>query len=84
MHVQGTHWQFYRTAVTAAAAPPGRPAAASVAILKFIALLGFLLGPPMIGLVAQFTGLRLGLATLVPPLILSLLMTGMLLVRKGA
>jgi MFS family permease len=69
-------------AVTAAAGQPDRPAAASVAILSFIALLGFLVGPPLIGLVAQLTGLRFGLATLVPPLVLSLLLTGMLRVRR--
>lgn len=69
-------------AVTAAAAQPDRPAATSVATLSFIALLGFLLGPPMIGIVAQMTGLRLGLATLVPFLLASLALTGMLTVRR--
>jgi MFS family permease len=53
-------------AVTAAAGLTDRPTAASVAILSFIALFGFLIGPPMIGLVAEHLGLRYGLATLLP------------------
>jgi MFS family permease len=58
-------------AVTAAAGVPGRPAAMSVATLSFVSLLGFLIGPPMIGFVAQAADLRFGLAMLLPPLLLS-------------
>ncbi len=65
-------------AVTAAAGLTDRPTAASVAILSFIALFGFLIGPPMIGFVAEATGMRLGLTTLLPVLALSLALTGML------
>jgi len=65
-------------AVTAAAGLTDRPTAASVAILSFIALTGFLLGPPMIGLVAEYADLRAGLATLLPFLLISLLLTTML------
>lgn len=65
-------------AVTAAAGLTDRPTAASVAILSFIALFGFLIGPPMIGLVAEHLGLRYGLATLLPFLIVSLALTTML------
>ena len=65
-------------AVTASAAMPDRPPAASVAILSFIALLGFLVGPPIIGFVAEYWSLRVGLAMLVPPLVLSLLLTRVL------
>lgn len=59
-------------AVTAAAAVPGRPAAANVAALSFMALLGFLVGPPLIGFVAQALDLRFGLAALLPVLLVSL------------
>jgi MFS family permease len=65
-------------AVTASADLGDRPAAENVAILSFIALLGFLVGPPMIGFVAEGLGLRSGLATLLPPLLLSILLAGLL------
>ncbi|MGH6806551.1 MAG: MFS transporter, partial [Ensifer adhaerens] len=65
-------------AVTAAADQKDRPAAASVAILSFVALLGFLIGPPMIGLVAEHSDMRFGLGMLVPFLAVSLLLTGRL------
>lgn len=65
-------------AVTAAADQKDRPAAASVAILSFIALLGFLLGPPLIGLIAEHSDMRFGLGVLVPFLAVSLLLTGRL------
>jgi MFS family permease len=69
-------------AVTASADLGDRPAAENVAILSFIALLGFLIGPPMIGFVAEVLGLRSGLATLLPPLVLSILLAGLLGRRK--
>lgn len=65
-------------AVTAAASLTDRPASSSVAILSFVALIGFLVGPPMIGFVAELTGLRRGLATLLPMLLVSLGLAGML------
>jgi MFS family permease len=65
-------------AVTAAASLTDRPSASSVAILSFIALLGFLVGPPLIGFVAELGGMRLGLAMLLPAAIVSLLFTGAL------
>jgi len=71
-------------AVTASADLGDRPAAENVAILSFIALLGFLIGPPMIGFVAEVLGLRSGLATLLPPLVLSILLAGLLGRRKVA
>ncbi len=58
--------------VSAAAQQTDKPSAASVATLTFVALLGFLVGPVMIGLVAQGLGMRLGLLMLALPLILSL------------
>ncbi|MDM7981709.1 MAG: MFS transporter [Rhizobium sp.] len=71
-------------AVTAAADLGDRPAAENVAILSFIALLGFLVGPPMIGFVAEVLDLRSGLATLLPALLLSILLAGLLRPRRGA
>ncbi|MDH4412192.1 MAG: MFS transporter [Rhizobium sp.] len=71
-------------AVTAAADLGDRPAAENVAILSFIALLGFLIGPPMIGFVAEVLGLRSGLAMLLPPLLLSIFIAGLLRRRLGA
>jgi MFS family permease len=70
-------------AVTAAAGVPGRPAAISVATLSFISLIGFLVGPPLIGFVAQAAGLRTGLSTLLVPLLLSLMLAGMLRPRNA-
>jgi MFS family permease len=71
-------------AVTASAGLTDRPAAASVAILSFMALLGFLVGPPVIGFVGEFWGLRAGLAILLVPLTISLVFTRMLTPRAGA
>ncbi|WP_137149980.1 MFS transporter [Devosia sp. FKR38] len=65
-------------AVTAAASLTDRSASANVAILSFVALLGFLVGPPIIGFVAEHTDIRLGIACLVPVLIASLVLTGRL------
>jgi MFS family permease len=71
-------------AVTAAADLGDRPAAENVAILSFIALLGFLVGPPLIGFVAEVLDLRSGLAMLLPPLLLSVLLAGLLRRRERA
>lgn len=65
-------------AVSAVSVLPGRSSARNVAILTQVALCGFLLGPPMIGLVAEMSNMRTGLMTLAPPLILSLLLAGYL------
>lgn len=69
-------------AVTAAASLTDRPSASSVAILSFVALLGFLIGPPLIGFVAELGDMRLGLAMLLPAAILSLFFTGALKARQ--
>lgn len=68
-------------AVTAAASLRDRPAAANVAILSFMALTGFLIGPPLIGFIAEASGLRVGLAVLLVPLAISLVFTRMLKAR---
>ncbi|MET3927070.1 MFS transporter [Devosia sp. 2618] len=71
-------------AVTAAASLTDRTASANVAILSFVALLGFLVGPPVIGFVAEHFDMRLGIACLVPVLLISLALTGRLATRKPA
>lgn len=70
-------------AVTAAAGLDEGTPSANVAVLSFVALLGFLVGPPIIGLVTQVIDLRIGLATLVPFLVLSLTLTSRLRSRRG-
>ena len=68
-------------AVTAAAGLTDRPASANVATLSFVALLGFLVGPPVIGFVAEHADMRLGIACLVPVLLVSLLLSGRLVTK---
>ena len=70
-------------AVTAAAGLTDRSASANVAVLSFVALLGFLVGPPVIGLVAEQFDMRLGIACLMPVLLVSLLLTGRLRTRNA-
>lgn len=69
-------------AVTAAASIGDRAASANVAILSFVALLGFLVGPPVIGFVAEHFDMRVGIACLIPVLLVSLLLTGRLVPAK--
>ncbi|HTN61015.1 MAG TPA: MFS transporter [Devosia sp.] len=70
-------------AVTAAASLTDRSSSANVAILSFVALLGFLIGPPVIGFIAEHVQMRIGLAALLPVLALSLILTGRLGVRAA-
>ncbi len=69
-------------AVTAAAGLPtgqsGGGTETAVAFVSLMGLAGFLAGPVLIGFVAEAQGLRLGLATLLGPLTLSLTLTGAL------
>ncbi len=65
-------------AVTAAAGIGDRAASANVAVLSFVALTGFLIGPPLIGFVAEHSDIRLGIACVIPMLVVSLLLTGRL------
>lgn len=69
-------------AVTAAAGLTDRAASANVAILSFVALLGFLVGPPVIGFVAEHADMRLGIACVVPALLVSLALTGRLATNR--
>lgn len=68
--------------VTAAAAAPGSSAASNVAVLSFIALLGFLVGPLSIGVLADAHGIRTGLMILVPMICLSFLLAPLLTVAQ--
>lgn len=61
-------------AVSAAADLPGRAPETSVATVTFLALMGFLVGPVVIGTIADLTHIGLGLVGLVPFLVLSLTM----------
>ena len=65
-------------AVTAAAGIGDRAASANVAVLSFVALTGFLIGPPLIGFVAEHSDIRLGVACVIPMLVVSLFLTGRL------
>ncbi len=64
-------------AVSAAAALPGT-SSQNVAVLTFVALAGFLVGPPVIGFVSEHIEMRVGLAALIPVLVLSLAFAGRL------
>ncbi len=68
--------------VTAAAAAPGRSAASNVAVLSFIALLGFLVGPLAIGALADAYGIRTGLMILLPMIGVSLILAPLLTVAQ--
>ena len=58
-------------AVTAAANAPGKSSASNVAVLTFLALSGFLVGPISIGFVAEATNIKIGLMVITPMLALS-------------
>jgi MFS family permease len=68
-------------AVSAVAALPGVPAR-NVAALTIAALSGFLVGPLVIGFIAEDAGLRLGLAALGVFLVASLILAGRLSAQK--
>ncbi|HZP21461.1 MAG TPA: MFS transporter, partial [Bauldia sp.] len=68
-------------AVSAAAGRRGRPAAVNVAALSLISFGGFLVEPPLVGFVAEYGGLRWGLAATIPAIIASILLAGH--VRRG-
>ncbi len=62
----------------AAAAAPGPSPAHNLAILSFIALFGFLIGPVLIGSITQFSSIRYGLLVLVPMLAVSAILAPLL------
>jgi MFS family permease len=71
-------------AVTAAADLDPARAATNVATLSFIALCGFLVGPPLIGFIGQQVELRAGIAALLPILVVSFVLSGRLTRRPQA
>lgn len=74
-------------AVSAAAAHGDRPPAINVASVALVAYSGSLVGPPLVGFVADAVGLRIGLAALLPLMVLSALFAGALgpaAVKRGA
>jgi len=83
------HWVFIGFAVLGFGVSVGYPLAVSsasvltgsglrpernVATLTFVALLGFLAGPLLIGFIAEFWGIRIGLVVLLPMLVMSLVL----------
>lgn len=68
----------YPLAVTAAAGRGDQPATINVAALALVAFSSALVGPPLVGFVADFVGLRVGMATLLPFVVASLLLAGQL------
>jgi MFS family permease len=69
-------------AVTAAAGLGDRAPSVNVAALALIAYVGSIVGPPLVGFIAEGAGLRWGLAAILPLMILSALFGGSL--RKRA
>ena len=65
-------------AVTAAASIDDKREASYVAFLSLIALIGFLVGPPIIGFLANTTNIKTGLTMLFPGLLLSLYLSSKL------
>ena len=65
-------------AVTAAASIDDKREASYVAFLSLIALIGFLVGPPIIGFLANTTSIKTGLTMLFPGLLLSLFLSSKL------
>ena len=65
-------------AVNAAASIDDKREASYVAFLSLIALIGFLVGPPIIGFLANTTSIKTGLTILFPGLLLSLFLSSKL------
>jgi MFS family permease len=73
----------YPLAVTAAAERRDRPAATNVASLALVAFSSMMIGPTLVGFVAEAAGLRLGLATMLPFVVVSALLAGQLDRRRA-
>jgi fucose permease len=74
----------YPLGVSAIAALDDRYESANIAIMATVALGGFLVGPPVIGTLAEIFSLPLGLAALLPGLILAFWLTSWLKPRSDA
>ncbi len=72
----------FTLAVTSAVSIDDKRETSYVAFLSLIALIGFLVGPPIIGLLADLTSLKTGLTILFPGLFLSLFMSSKLISNK--
>ena len=70
-------------AVTSAASIDDKREASYVAFLSLIALIGFLVGPPIIGFIANVTNLKTGFIILFPGLLLSLFMSSKLISSRN-
>ena len=70
-------------AVTSAASIDDKREASYVAFLSLIALIGFLVGPPIIGFIANVTNLKTGFLMLLPGLLLSLFMSSKLISSRN-
>ena len=70
-------------AISAAASVGDRPAATNVAMVTLVSLVGFLLGPPIIGVVAQHFGLRMGIGLLLLPVLIASIVVAGTLRRKA-
>lgn len=69
---------IFPLAMSAAAQRTDRPAAVNVASLAQISFVGFLLGPPLLGFVAEHAGIRWAFGTGLPLVVVSLLAAGSL------
>jgi MFS family permease len=74
---------IFPLAMSAAAQRTDRPAAVNVAALAQISFVGFLLGPPLLGFVAEHFGIRWAFGIGLPLVALSLLAAGSLAPRLG-
>jgi MFS family permease len=68
----------YPLAVSAVAALDDTYEGANIAALSMITVIGFLVGPPLIGFLAENYGLQVGLAALLPGLIAGFILAGVL------
>lgn len=69
---------LFPLAISAAARRTDRPAAVNVAAVAQISFVVFLVGPPLLGFVAEHAGLRWAFAVAIPFVVLSLLTSGSL------
>ena len=68
----------YPLGISASAALDDRYESQNIAIMSSVAISGFLIGPPMIGFLADAYGLRVGLSALIPFLLAGIVLAGWL------
>jgi len=69
---------MFPLAMSAAAQRTDRPSAINVAALAQFSFIAFLLGPPLLGFVAEYAGLRWTFGVILPLVLLSFLLSGKL------